>query len=89
MFIKTKILKNKDISCLKLSDVILIMILNVKMPTIVGILTFRSMINFMLSSVEHEKSSITLEPGHQPFQVRVFDINAIFRKMLVDSLWGH
>ena len=31
------------------------MLINVKMPTIVGILTFMSMIYFMLSEVEHEK----------------------------------
>ena len=30
------------------------------MPTIVGILTFMSMINFILSSVEHEKKFYTL-----------------------------
>ena len=42
----------------KVSDAVFI-ILNVKMPTIVGILTFMSMINFMLSSVEHEKSFTT------------------------------
>ena len=43
--------------CLTLciSDVVFIMLINVKMPTIVGILTFMSMINFMLSSVEKEK----------------------------------
>ena len=34
------------------------MLINVKMPTIVGILTFMSMINFMLSGVEHKKSFI-------------------------------
>ena len=33
----------------KLSDVVCIMLINLKMPTIVGILTFMSMINFMLS----------------------------------------
>ena len=38
------------------------MLINVKMPTIVGILTFMSKINFVLSSVEHEKSFITLGP---------------------------
>ena len=32
------------------------MLINVKMPTTVGILTFTSMINFMLSWVEYEKS---------------------------------
>ena len=33
--------------------------MNVKMPTIVGILTFMSMIDFMLISVGHEKSFIS------------------------------
>ena len=32
------------------------MLINFKMPTIVGILTFMGMINFMLSWVEHKKS---------------------------------
>ena len=31
------------------------MLINVKMPTIVGILTFMSIINFVLTEVEHEK----------------------------------
>ena len=35
------------------------MLVNVKMPTIVGILTFMSRINFILYRVEHEKSYIT------------------------------
>ena len=34
---------------LSLSDVVFIMLINVKMPTIVGIITFMSRINFMLS----------------------------------------
>ena len=33
------------------------------MPTIVGILTFKSRINFSFSLAEHEKSFITSEPG--------------------------
>ena len=33
----------------KLSDVVFIMLINVKMPLIVGILTFMSVVNFMLS----------------------------------------
>ena len=37
-------------------------LINVKMPTIVGILTFMSRTNFMLSLVEHEKSIITSGP---------------------------
>ena len=36
--------------------------INMKMPTIVGILIFISRENFMLSLVEHEKTFITLEP---------------------------
>ena len=38
-------------------------LINVKMPTIVGILTFIGRKNFMLSRVEHEKSFITSGPG--------------------------
>ena len=38
------------------------LLINVKMPTTVGILTFMSRKNFMLNSVEHEKGFITLEP---------------------------
>ena len=48
--IKTKIQTNEEVSlALSLSDVVLIMLINVKMPTIVGIITFMSRINFMLS----------------------------------------
>ena len=42
----------------KLSDVVSIMLINVKMSTIGGILTFMSMINFVFIWVEHEKSFI-------------------------------
>ena len=38
-------------------------LINVKMPTIVGILTFMGRKNFMLNWVEHEKSFITSGPG--------------------------
>ena len=51
LLLTLKMLKNKDISCY----VVFIMLMNVKMPTVVGILTFTSMINFMLSSVEQKK----------------------------------
>ena len=43
MLVKTKIPINEEVSCFK-SD-IFIMLINVKMPTIVGILTFMSRIN--------------------------------------------
>ena len=36
---QTKMLKNKTILAFKLSDVVFILLLHVKMPTIVGILT--------------------------------------------------
>ena len=49
----------KKFLALCLSDVVFIMLINVKMPTIVGILIFMSMINLMLSLVEHEKRFIT------------------------------
>ena len=39
----------KKFLALSLSDVRFIMLINVKMPTIVGILTFMSRINFVLS----------------------------------------
>ena len=42
---------------------VFIQLINFKMPTIVGILTFMSWINFVLSWVWHEKSFITLGPG--------------------------
>ena len=37
LLVKTKILTNKDVSCFSRSDVVFIMLINVKMPTIVGI----------------------------------------------------
>ena len=40
--------KIKKFFVLRLSDFVFIMLINVKMPTIVGILTFMSRINFML-----------------------------------------
>ena len=46
----------------KLLDVF-IMLINVRMPTIVVILTLISMSNFMLSLVEHGKSFITQGVG--------------------------
>ena len=61
---KFQLLINAEIKAFlafKLPDVVFIMLISVKMPTIVGILTFMSMMNFMLSWVEHEKP-ITLGP---------------------------
>ena len=59
LLMKTKMLKN-DFPCLKFIDAVFILLINVKMPTIVDILTFMSRIDLILSVVEHEKSFITL-----------------------------
>ena len=54
LLIKTKL---QTFLAFNLSDVACFnMLINVKMPTSVGIITFMSMLNFVLSSVEHEKS---------------------------------
>ena len=53
----------KKFLALSLLDVVLIMIINAEMPTIVGILTFMSRINFVLRGVEHGFFFITLGPG--------------------------
>ena len=52
----------KKFLALSLSDVVFVMLIKVKMPTIVGILTFISRINFLLSPVKHGKSFITSGP---------------------------
>ena len=49
LFIKTKIRTSEEVSCFKSLRCVFMMLINVKMSTIVGILTFMSRINFMLS----------------------------------------
>ena len=49
MLTKSKMLKIKAFLPFRCSDVVFIMLINIKMPTIIGILTFMSMINFNLS----------------------------------------
>ena len=58
LLIKTKMLKNKAFYLLKHSLVILL--INVKMPTIVGVLTFMSRINVMLMSIRKPIWLLTL-----------------------------
>ena len=53
----------KKFLAISLSDVVFIVLINVKMPTIVGILTFMSMINSC--SAEHGKSFITTGSDNQ------------------------
>ena len=48
-FAKSEMLNNKENLAFKHTDVVLIMLINVKMPKIVGNLTFMSIINVMLS----------------------------------------
>ena len=44
LLIKTKIPTNEEVFALSLSDAVFIMLMSVKMPTIVGIVTFMSRI---------------------------------------------
>ena len=64
LLIKTKMLKNKDFFLLSNSQMlVLIILINVKMPTIVGILTFMSMIKTNHTQIELSmKSFITSRP---------------------------
>ena len=55
LLIKTKILTIKKFLALSLSDVVLIMLINVKMPTIVGILALMSRINSCLAELSTKK----------------------------------
>ena len=63
LLIKSKIQTNKEVTCFKSHRCCIYHAINVKMPTIVGILTFMRRINFVLSSVEYEKSFLTSGPG--------------------------
>ena len=49
LLIKAKMMKNQKNLAIKFSDAVFIMLINVKMPTILGILTFMYMLNLMLS----------------------------------------
>ena len=46
---KIKMQTNREVSCFKSIKWCIILLINFKMPTIVGILTFMSRINFVLS----------------------------------------
>ena len=61
--IKTKMLKIKTFLVFKLSDAVSTMLINIKMPTIVGISTLMSMLNFLLNRVEHEIRFIISSPN--------------------------
>ena len=53
VFIKLKYRQIKKFLALSLSGLVFIMLINVKMPTIVGILTFMSRINLSMKSFIH------------------------------------
>ena len=76
----------KKFIALSLSNVVFIMLINIKMPAIVGILTFMSRINFVLSSVEPEKSFITSVHG-LGLQIGVFYQITIFLFLNQNMLW--
>ena len=64
----------KKFLALSLSDVVFIMLINV------GILTFMSRINFMLSWIEHEKCFITPRPSERPgrnFQSMMYAVHEV------------
>ena len=56
---------------LSLSDVVFIMLINVKMPTRVGILTFISRINLSSAELSMEKRFITSGPGGAQHYLRI------------------
>ena len=61
MHINIKISRNLDFLSSDKPRMLFFPLINVKMPTIVGILTFMSRKNFILSWVEHEKKFYNLE----------------------------
>ena len=71
---KKKYLQMKKFLALSLSNVVFIMLINVKMSTIVGILTFMSRINFMLIWVEHGKKFYNLRASPLPLSLYMTEI---------------
>ena len=68
---------------LSLSAAVFIKLINVKMPSIVGILTFMSRINFTLSSVEYGFFFITSGPNLFVYEVKNSSLQAWY--MLLPS----
>ena len=60
---KYRISRNSVFSGSDMPRMLFFLLINVKMPTNVGILVFTSRKNFMLILIEHGKSFITLGPG--------------------------
>ena len=86
LLLKSKMLE--IMTAFNISDDVFIMLINVKMPIIVGILTFMSMINVMLSLVEHEKTFYNLEARsglNQPAQLEQLHVAKILKSGHVAS----
>ena len=64
----------KKFIALSLSDVVYIMLINVKMPAIVGILRFMSRINFVLNCVEYGIFFIISGPECSHSLIRVHSV---------------
>ena len=77
---KTKMLKNKDISCFQTLEVVFIMLINDKMPTNVGILTFYGHDKF--HTQQSMNCLITFGPGLCKLQI----FNLHFGPMLISSI---
>ena len=75
MLISIKILKNSAFLGSDKPRMLFFLLINVKMPTIVGILTIINRENFMLSRAEHEKCFITSGPG--PEIIKMFMLSSI------------
>ena len=71
MLISIKISRNSAFLGSDKPKMLFFPLINVKMPTIVGILTFMSRKNFMLSLVEHEKSFITSRPDLKDLHIKI------------------
>ena len=86
LLIKTKRLHSKEFSSLNLADVVFIMLISVKMTIIVDNLTFKSMINFPINWVEHEKRHTTSEPENSVFN-KVSNVSSLYAQWKL-HLWS-
>ena len=87
MLISIKISRNSAFLGSDKPKMLFFPLINVKMPTIVGILTFMSRKIFILSSVEHEKSFITSGPGYRPY-VRYIVLQRNLARRVITSSTG-
>ena len=78
MLISIKIPRNSAFSGSGKPRMLLFLLRNVKMPTNIGILTFMSGKNFMVTWAEHEKSFITSRPDFVVYWL-IFRLNIYYR----------